>query len=44
MDAGEQLKEDLREGRVNANRLVDLIVSLQRHSELGEQPVQPGPA
>ena len=30
MDAAEQLKQDVREGRIDADRLVDLIVKLQR--------------
>ena len=29
MDAIEQLKEDLRQGRIDANRLVELMVTLQ---------------
>ena len=30
MDATEQLKQDVREGRIDADRLVELIVKLQR--------------
>ena len=30
MDVAEQLKDDLRDGRLDPERLVDLIVSLQR--------------
>ena len=30
MDAIETLKEDVRQGRIDANRLVDLVVALQR--------------
>src|ERR1700684_4096591 len=47
MDAGEQLKDDLRQGRIDANRLVDLIVSLQRELQAAKQRIadlekQPG--
>ena len=39
MEAGEQLKEDLREGRIDANRLVDLILTLQRKLQGAERRV-----
>ncbi len=39
MDAGEQLKEDLREGRIDANRLVDLLVTLQRELQTAKQRI-----
>jgi transposase len=39
MDAGEQLKDDLQEGRIDANRLVDLIVALRRRLEESERRV-----
>lgn len=39
MDAGEQLKDDLREGRIGAARLVDLIITLQRRLEESERRV-----
>ena len=40
MDAGEQLKEDLREGRTDANRLVDLLVVQQRQLQAVQQQLQ----
>ena len=33
MDAGEQLKQDVREGRIDVDRLIDVIVALQRQLE-----------
>ena len=39
MDAIEQLKEDLREGRIDAHRLVELMVSLQRKLQTAEQRI-----
>ena len=33
MDAGEQLKQDVREGRINVDRLIDVIVAQQRQLE-----------
>ena len=39
MDACEQLKEDLRSGRIDANRLVDLVLNLQRKLEAAEQRI-----
>jgi transposase len=37
MDAMEQLKEDLRTGRIDANRLVDLLATLQRELQAAKQ-------
>src|SRR4051812_21305773 len=39
MDAAEQLKEDLREGRIEPQRLVDLIVALQRDLQAAKQRI-----
>ena len=39
MDASKQLKEDLREGRIDAHRLADLVVSLQRKLQTAEQRI-----
>src|ERR1700730_5637070 len=39
MDASEQLKEDLREGRIDANRLGDLICALQRQRQAPKQRI-----
>jgi transposase len=39
MDAVEQLKEDLRKGRVDAHRLVEVMVSLQRKLQTAEQRI-----
>src|ERR1700737_2641470 len=40
MDAIETLKQDVQEGRIGANRLVDLIVPLQRHLQATHQQLQ----
>ena len=40
MDAIEQLKEDLRQGRVDLDRLIDVIVSLQRQLEAARQRIE----
>src|ERR1700682_1675630 len=40
MDAIETLKQDVQEGRIGANRLVDLIVSLQRQLQAMQQQLQ----
>jgi transposase len=37
MDAIEQLKEDVREGRIDANRLVDLIATMHREMQATKQ-------
>ena len=39
MDAIEQLKEDLRTGRIDANRLVDLIGTLQQQLQAANQRI-----
>jgi hypothetical protein len=39
MDAIEQLKEDVREGRIDAQRLVELMVTLQRKLQTAEQRI-----
>ena len=40
MDAIEQLKEDVRQGRVDVDRLIDVIVSLQRQLEAARQRIE----
>src|SRR3954453_323838 len=37
MDAREQLQEDLRSGRIDAHRLVDLLGTLQRQLQAAQQ-------
>jgi hypothetical protein len=39
MDAIEQLKDDLRQGRIDANRIVDLFVSAQRELQAAKQRI-----
>jgi transposase len=39
MDAIEQLKDDLRAGRIDANRLIDLIGTLQRQLQAANQRI-----
>jgi hypothetical protein len=39
MDAAEQLKDDLNSGRLTPDRLVDLIVDLQRHLHAANQRI-----
>src|SRR5436309_2923840 len=39
MHAGEQLKEDLREGRIDPDRLVDLILTQQRELQAAKQRI-----
>ena len=39
MDAIEQLKVDLREGRIDANRLVELMVTLQRKLQAADERI-----
>jgi len=39
MDVGEQLKEDLRTGRIDANRLVDWLLTLQRELQAAKQRI-----
>ena len=40
MDAIERLKEDLREGRIDAERLVELIVSSQRRLDAATRELE----
>jgi transposase len=40
MDAIDQLKQDVREGRVDVDRLIDVIVSLQRQLEAARQRIE----
>src|SRR4051812_3932885 len=39
MDAIDQLKQDLREGRIDADRLIDVIVTLQQQLEAAQQRI-----
>jgi hypothetical protein len=40
MDAIDQLREDVRQGRVNVDRLIDVIVSQQRQLEAARQRIE----
>ena len=40
MDAIEQLKQDVREGRIDVDRLIDVLVSLQRQLEAAKQRLE----
>jgi hypothetical protein len=40
MNAIEQLKQDLRDGRIDAERLIDLIVALQRQLEAAQRRIE----
>jgi transposase len=40
MDAGEQLKQDVRNGRIDVDRLIDLIVAQQRQLEAAKQRIE----
>jgi transposase len=40
VDASEQLKQDVREGRIGVDRLVDLVVTLQRQLQTATQQLQ----
>jgi hypothetical protein len=40
MDASEQLKQEVREGRIDVDRLVDLVVTLQRQLQTATQQLQ----
>ena len=40
MDAAKKLKQDAREGRIDVDRLVDLIASLQRQLEQAQQRIK----
>ncbi len=39
MDGAAQLKQDVREGRIDADRLVDLVVTLQRELQAARQKI-----
>jgi hypothetical protein len=38
MSAVKQLKEDIREGRIDADRLAELVVTLQQELQEASQP------
>ena len=40
MDAIDQLKQDVREGRIDVDRLIDVIVTLQRQLEAAKQRIE----
>jgi len=40
MDDVERLKEEVREGRINADRLIDLVVTLQRHLQEARRRIE----
>src|SRR5271166_1908870 len=40
MDASDQLKQEVREGRIDVDRLVDLVVTLQRQLQAAAQQLQ----
>lgn len=40
MDAIDQLKQDVREGRIDVDRLIDLIVTLQRQLQTANQRIE----
>jgi transposase len=40
MDASDQLKQEVREGRIDVDRLVDLVVTLQRQLQAATQQLQ----
>jgi hypothetical protein len=40
MDAIETLKQDVREGRIGADRLLDLVAMLQRQVQVGQQQLE----
>src|ERR1700691_674077 len=39
MDASEQLKQEVREGRIDLDRLVELVVTLQRQLQAAQQRI-----
>jgi transposase len=39
MDAGDRLKQDVRQGRIDVDRLIDVIVTLQRQLEAAKQRI-----
>src|SRR5271154_80801 len=40
MDAMDQLKEDIRQGRVDVDRLIDVMISLQQQLEATQQQLE----
>jgi hypothetical protein len=40
MDAAEQLKQDVRDGRIDIDRLIDVIGTLQRQLEAAKQRIE----
>jgi len=40
MDASEQLKQDVRDGRIDVDRLIDVIATLQRQLEVASQELK----
>ena len=40
MDAIEQLKQDVRDGRIDLNRLIDVIVTQQRQLQAAKQRIE----
>src|SRR2546426_1198697 len=40
MDASDQLKQDVRQGRIDVDRLVDLFVTLQQEMQTTQQQLQ----
>jgi 3-methyladenine DNA glycosylase/8-oxoguanine DNA glycosylase len=40
MDAIEQLKQDVREGRIGVDRLIDVIVSQQQQLQAARQRIE----
>jgi transposase len=40
MDASEQFKQDVRDGRIDVDRLIDIIVTLQRQLEAARQRIE----
>jgi transposase len=40
MDVVDQLKQDVREGRISADRLLELVVTLQRELQAARQRIE----
>jgi hypothetical protein len=40
MNAAEQLKQDVRDGRIDLDRLIEVIVTLQRQLEAAKQRIE----
>jgi hypothetical protein len=40
MDAGDQFKQDVREGRIDVDRLIDVVVTLQRQLETTKRELE----